>query len=211
MRRTVALSICGVLLVASTSMANAQNIVLNPSFETVDAWQKSTWTIGNTNPLGAHSGSYSAVNPGCHDELCITPYPSTLGSYIYQDLTTVVGQKYDFSFWYGVGAASFDNNGTKNELEVLFGTNTIADLVNVPTTGYKQYLYTVTASASNTRLQFLAGSNGYGFLDDVSMTASQVPPVTTAPEPASFTLMGGGLMAVLFVMRRRRNVDSNSI
>jgi hypothetical protein len=209
MRRPSALSMCGVLLVASASMANAQNIVLNPGFETAAVWQKSSWTIGNTVPFGAHSGSYSAINPGCHDGACITPLPSTLGSYIYQDLTTVTGQQYDFSFWYGVGAASGVQSGTANELEVLFGTNTVADLVNVPTTGYKQYLYTVTASANSTRLQFLAGSNGYGFLDDVSMTASQSTPVTTAPEPASFALMGTGLMALLFV-RRQRKADSAS-
>ncbi len=110
--------------------------------------------------------------------------------YLFQDLTTVVGQTYTLSFDYSAVGASPDG------LEVDFGSDLVANFVNTPDT-IETYTYTVVATSTVTRLQFLAEQNNtYDYLDNVSVS-------TPTPEPGTIAMVGTGILGLLGTARRK--------
>ena len=170
----------------------AGNLVTNPGFETGDltGWTNGgQWLIDTGAP---QSGTYDATN-GCVTSSCITD-PS-YGSWLYQDLTTAIGQAYDLSFWYN----SFGNVGT--ELDVLWGGTSVIDLVNVAA-GYNQYSVPglLATPGPTTQLEFLGRQDpSFLHLDNVSVTQSG-----GVPEPATFALLAGGFLLIGGLRRRLR-------
>jgi len=152
-----------IALVASAALsAHAQNLVLNPGFETGDF---TDWTIRGSGYFvgqGApHSGRYSAVLGG--------------SGLLDQPITTVVGQSYQVSFW----LSNFNPFGSmpNNFFTVSFAGVTILDLRNSPTFGYTHFSGAVTATSTSSDLSFAFYHVMHiGFphwnLDDVSVTAA---------------------------------------
>lgn len=208
------------LLVCLPLSASAQtNIVVDPGFEEnkvlpdfgfypVPGWYVPEPDSGihvnvfdtkndpNAIPPG-HNGSLSAI--------LFTALPGSSGKgSIFQDLPTVVGQTYRFSFWLQeVKISNFSNPPAP--FDIFWGGQQIgtAPIVSGP---YQQFLYMVTATSTTTRIQFESNmvEDSNAFLDDVSVIASSNPGPLTAPEPGTFALLLLG--GVGFGLGRKRKV-----
>src|SRR5712664_2970106 len=143
----ITLGLLGIALCAPA--AKASNIVFNPGFESGAAG----WTIDNlgnwsitTQP---HTGTFD-METACAGPACLSTNPN-VGAFFYQDLTTIVGQFYDLSFW-----AFFE--GPQDEIKVTWGGVTAKDIVNpaVANDVYVQYFSdtSLLATSTTTRLQF---------------------------------------------------------
>ena len=172
---------------------HATNIVSNPGFETGSL---SGWTsIGSSGWLVSaattDSGTYSARTP-CGGSGCI----SNPNAGLYQDLPTVNGQSYAFSFWYT------NTGGSPNELQVLWGGVVVDDLINQPGDAvWRQVILNETATSTTTRIQFNGRNDPVSvFIDDVSVAANGAG----VPEPSTLALTGlGALLAGLYRKRRK--------
>jgi hypothetical protein len=191
MRLNLRNSLLALALVAScATTASAASIVLNGDFQTGTF---ADWTANSSTSFPwsvVSSGSNFYASTGCVGPQCITgTMPEQ--AYLYQDLSTVAGTTYTVSFDYAPG------DGTPNELAVLFGSNEFADLVNI-SNSIVTYTYSVLATGSTTRLEFLGRQDpDFDFLDNISVT----PGIT--PEPASLALFGTGIFALFGVARRK--------
>ena len=195
------------LLVAGTAMA--QNIVVNPGFETgtFAPWVASPygglggqpWLDGSSF-FGSvpYSGSKFASN-GCNQPACIGP-DSGVGAWFYQDLATVNGATYTLSFYFSPGSG-----GAGAELQVLWGPTSVPLTIGPSGTcggncvyrttaiGTKSYsLVTVSnlvANSTSMRLEFIAEQDpDVSGIDDVSVVS-----VASYSVPALST---GGLFAL---------------
>jgi hypothetical protein len=182
------LSLALFAITLSPPSLRAGNIVVNPGFElglanwTLDN-NSTPWFI-NTQP---HSGSLD-IESQCFGAICVDPVN---GTFFYQDLPTVIGQKYDLSFW-----AFFE--GAPDEIKVTWGSVTALDIVNpvVPNDIYAQYSTTnLLATSSITRLEFFGRQDPNQSLgvDDISVTV---------PEPSTLLLISVAL-AIGVGLRRR--------
>jgi hypothetical protein len=181
MKTIFALAAASVCLLAASS-AHAQNLVLNPGFETGDLTHS---TIGlNTTPTvvttPVNSGSYA-----------VELYRSDDGeSSLYQSLTLAAAQT-TLTFW-----ADSPSGGLMQAL--LDGT--IIQIITLPSsTGYVEYTYNgtvATAGSEQLTLNFLPGNpNKALYLDDIS--------VTQVPEPTTVGLVAIGLLGALTIRRRK--------
>ena len=175
----------------------AVGIVLNGGFETGDF---TSWTlVGNTfvngtlyngvvgatslldgsGPNFIHSGSYGAF------------LGDTNLATLSQTIATTPGQNYLLSLWLdntitGAGQQFLVNWNTNSA-----GTNQIYFLNNPPVLPWTNLTFWVTATDTNTTLQFGAQNppNGFG-LDDVRLIALTPPAFTS--QPTNLTIMSGG-------------------
>lgn len=193
MRLTLRTSLLAFALVAScVATASAASIVVNGDFQTgtLAGWTSNQsvsfpWVI-------ASSGSNFYASTGCVGAPCITGTMAQQ-SYLYQDLSTVAGTTYALSFDYN------PDGGTPNDLEVLFGSTVVANLVNAPNTTLT-YTYSVLATGSTTRLEFLGRQDpSFNFLDNVSATGA----AGITPEPSTFVLVGSSMLGLAGAVRRR--------
>jgi len=183
--------------------AHAQNLLANGSFETGDL---TGW--GVLNPVQARSdegtteGSFAAVyNFG-------NVFP---GGYLFQDLTTIVGQDYTVSFDFGgFGVANTlllqfqvitDPGGPGEDFLIL---QNISSTGSVPTT-FANSSFDFTATSITTRVGF-GDATGFGasqnadpVLDNVSVVS-----VVVVPEPGTFALVLSALGILGAVIARRR-------
>lgn len=193
------LAVCALALAyLSPTLAHA-NLVNNGDFSsgstdwTYNSSSDHPWSFGS-------NGSYHYASTGCVGAQCITGSTSQQ-AYLYQDLSTNVGDSYTLSF------AFSPNNGTPNELVSLFGNTTADDLVNTANTGSMLVTYTISglvATSTTTELEFLGRQDpGYDLLTYVSVTdnGSGVPSPT--PEPGTMMMVGTGLFSLAGVARRR--------
>ena len=212
-----ALPLSLLVLLACAPLAQAQNLVQDPGFESANAgggyvvyfapdtigdgvWQVTAGAVvvQNNSALSAlqsHSGSQFAY---------LTPNNST--NTLSQTLTTTPGTLYDLAFY----AASDDTNNT---FGVTFGGVPVPGIpTSLPDTSsgsgalqsssYRQYTaMNLLATGSSTTLSFSASNPpGHIFLDDVSVVA--VP--AAVPEPGSIALLVGlGISGSVFVRRRK--------
>jgi hypothetical protein len=172
--------------------ALAQNLVSNGDFELGDFtdWVGTGGTILNNIPLDPFNyglpvnGTYAAG------------FGALTADDISQDIATVAGQDYLFTFQFasdgdGIGFNSFQVNW---DSDLLYYQTSIPD-----TLGFITQSYYVTAATTLTKIRF-TGSNPDGFyltLDDVSVTA--------IPEPSSTAILFGlGSLVSVGLCRRRR-------
>jgi hypothetical protein len=200
--RRAAAGMAAALTALAAVGAHAANIVQDPGFEAGPSGNDTFWNFSGwrTGPLDTpvHSGLYDATT-GCSGATCVAT-SSTHAASLSQTLTTVAGQRYDLSFWFG-------GDGAPDEIKVLWGANTVLDLQDsqiVSNNGLSETLYTVTnllATGASTVLAFYGrqdpGQNG---LDDVSVT----PSVSSVPEPTGWAMMIVGLFGAGALLRGRR-------
>jgi len=191
----VALSMVALSAIPSAAQSicdgTAGNLVLNCGFETGDF---TSWTLtGNTGFTDViNSGSF--VNSGT--------FGAELGP-VGSDgfLSQVVGDgstSYFVSFYLGLPA-----DGTPNDFTVLWnGTDVGPFLVDANSFPYEQFSGILgTTSAWNTlTFQYRNDPNDWA-LDDV-VVIGQNP--NTVPEPATWSLLAGGLLAAAGFARRKR-------
>ena len=159
------------------------NLVQNSGFETGDftGWAQSGNTGATFVGTGsyAHSGTYGAA---------LGPVGSD--GYLSQNLSTVIGDVYDITFWH------FGYNGTTNDFTATFGSTVLLSYLNdtaQPST-YTEYSYAVTATSASTVLQFeFRNDPSYQGLDDVSVMdagANTAPDAGPGLALTAITLLG---------------------
>jgi hypothetical protein len=165
-------------------MAGGQESVLNGGFETGDF---TNWTVvdpsgdtfvdnGSNTGLAPHSGTYFAA---------LGPVGSV--GYLSQSLTTAVGQSYLLSLW-----LNSPDGDTPNEFIVNWNGSTIYDQTNLPATGWRNLQFVVTATGTNTVLQFGSrDDSSYLGLDDVSVLPTPAGTLKTTLA-ASYTNVATG-------------------
>lgn len=188
----------------SAPPAKAANIVANPGFESgLTGWTSNFWAVSNA---VSWSGTQSAYT-GCQPVTCI----STPTAYLYQDLTTVSGATYIFSFYFwDLGFA----DGSPFELEAMVDGSRVAYYNgSVPDAFFRFSLpaITFTAASATTRIQFNGRDvNRFLYLDQVCVDVNggacgTVQDGAFIPEPSTWMLTGGGLAAgLLWRLRRLR-------
>jgi hypothetical protein len=174
-------------------------IVQNGGFETGDF---SAWTlVGNGgNPANLFNGVVDANYFGFGNNAgaeCVHSgaFGAALGdtnvATLSQTLPTVPGRKYLLSFWLdnpvsGAGEQFLVNWNTNNT-----GTNRIYSLKNPSVLSWKKLAFVVTATDTNTTLQFGAENDQLFFgLDDISVVALFPPSLTS--QPTNLTVVAGG-------------------
>jgi hypothetical protein len=143
-----------------------QSLVQNGGFETGN-W--TGWTLSNDGiSLVDNSGSISKISPHSGSYLAALGAGSSLG-FLSQTLQTVAAQSYLLSLWLN-NPGKFGN--MPNEFSVSWNGNALFDQVNIPaTTGWTNLQFIVTATSSNTVIQFGERDDPwYLGLDDVSLT-----------------------------------------
>jgi hypothetical protein len=168
------------IVVAFASTPSFANLVLNGDFETgnLTDWTNNPnssdpWTVTDGSPvIGTFSASTGCVGAQCTDE---TNLPTA--SYLFQNLATVAGTDYTLTFEFT------PDNGTQNELKVLWGGAVVDDLVNVPDTGFVDYIVAnLVATSGSTQLEFLGRQDpGFDRLDSVDVEAAG----TVVPEAST--------------------------
>jgi Immunoglobulin I-set domain len=148
----------------SVTSANASLFVYTPLVQNGDfeSGDFSNWTSsGNlsstsvsSSPTYVHSGNYAAI---------LGPVGS-LG-YLSQTVPTLPGQSYLLSFW-----LTNPNAQINNEFLVAWNGITIFDRINIPTPGWTNMQFVLTAEGTSTLLTFgFRNDPGYFGLDDISV------------------------------------------
>lgn len=206
------------LLAAVPIFAQAQNLVVNGSFEDpsinamsfkffdgITGWSTSNQIEIRRNWIGtAEDGKNFA-------ELDTTG--SNSNSSTWQDIATDIGATYTFSFWFSNRPYQSDGDhsdvpASTSGLDWAFGGTTGSAPSQPKITDEKNHwtLFTqdIVATSTTTRVMFTATGKADGLgssLDNISVALLSPAPV---PEPTSFSLLAAGLCAVGFVARRRR-------
>jgi hypothetical protein len=117
---------------------------------------------------------------------------------IQRSFAATAGVTYTLDFW-----VSGNQRSGSDSMDVYVGSS-VLHLSNVPYTDpWKEWSLTFTAGSSGTQLvqfQHFGGDNAGMLLDDVTMTDS---PGGVVPEPCTWSLMAGGLLAAGLLRRRK--------
>ena len=174
----------------AASVVQAQNLVVNPGFETGDF---TGWTVSGPNssvePRVGHTGIYAASFGA------ISPDVDNLSQF----LATKIGQQYIVSFFAQTPVFNIQP-GHPNALSLYFGGSLVTGPITISDGAtYTQYSYTVTANAASSKLLFVVSNDAdFTQLDDISV-------VSTVPEPGTLALlMGTSVTGAGFLARRRQ-------
>ena len=188
LKRTLRPLLCSALVLAGLATLPVQasaagiNLVQNGGFETGDL---GNWTeAGNT----GFSGVFCGGAPEGICEAFFGPIGSPGG--IAQNIATTAGGQYSISFVFN------SDGGTPGAFEADFGGQTLLSLTNPAAAGDQTFTFTTFATSANTLLQFeFQDDSGFMFLDAVQVAA--------VPEPASFALVGVGLLGLAIGRKRK--------
>lgn len=156
---------------------------------------------GSATGLTPHSGTYLAAFGAVGEP-----------GFISQTIPTVAGQSYLLSFWLTNPVAG---NSPRNieQFSVNWNTNatvtnTIFSLSNPPQFGWTNATFIVTATSSNSVLQFGARNDPFFFgLDDVSLIAIPLPSFITAGKANSnFIFTWNSLSNIQYVVQASTNL-----
>jgi len=180
MRAKTPVLVAGVVSILIAASASAE-LVVNGNFETGDF---SGWTQWGDPSYSGANGVYSPAGPG-------VAFFGPVGGFggIYQDIATVVGEQYTFSFDLSM------QDGTPNSFFANFGGLEVMSYTDSGGFGWTHYSFDVIASDATSQIKFgFYNSPAFMFLDNVSVTAT--------PAPGAIALLGA---AGLVGSRRRRN------
>ena len=159
--------------VVQTRLFNVQvqPLLLNGGFETGDF---TSWTLSaSTNLTGNGTNMYVTSNPQFVESGNYAARLGPIGSlnYLSQTVPTKPGQTYLLSFW-----VENPGGGTPNEFEVSWNGSILYDQVNLPSFGWTNMQFTVTASGTSAVLQFgVRDDPQYFDLDNVNVMANPIP------------------------------------
>jgi len=166
----------------SIVVASHSGLVINGDFETGDFF---AWTSGGMNNYSTVGTNDGEVNSGEYGAQLVGMSFSV--NTLSQTLVTTPGTNYLLSFW-------LDNppGNNLNQLTVSWGGNTVWGVTNLAAPGWTNVQVTVTASATNSVLQFAFEPMSYFGLDDVDVENAFVrftatPAAGVAPLPVLFT------------------------
>ena len=149
-----------------------QSLVQNGGFETGNL---TSWALSGSSSLFAVSSTSTYVHSGAYG---LNAKANSLG-YITQNLPTAPGQTYQLSFWFFI---------TSSHSGQLFQANWNGATIyssSSPPTSWNNQKFIVTATSTNTQIQFglnSASSNSRSFaLDDISVTPVNLPAISQQP------------------------------
>jgi hypothetical protein len=166
----VCLALAGLLVPPASKSQSAsecpQNLVVNGDFSadegSLDGWT-SNQNVTNFFWQPTTVGTTFYASNGCFGPTCITGTDAEQ-DFLYQTIPTEPGKFYTLTFSYDAGV------GGVNELQVLFGSQTVEDLVNLAQ-GPNTYTVKLHATERGTVLNFIGRQdNGFSFLTAVSVT-----------------------------------------
>jgi hypothetical protein len=208
----------GIAITLLAASASAGNIVANGNFLgilpntpfPVTGWPSSNtcgtctdagWFVGNFNfsDPGAPTDTTNSAATGCEGAAC---NDATTGDWISQVLTTDPTMTYTLTFLVDPGTS----DGSPLELDVLWAgavLTTITDLTE--DTWVLETFSGLMPTGTATTLEF-TGRDDAGVLaiDDIAVNGAAGGP-SSVPEPASLVLIGGGLLGIGTMLRRRRS------
>jgi hypothetical protein len=154
------------------TLSVGQSLVQNGGFEAGDF---TDWTLDATAGINfVDDSSGSGISPHSGSYLAALGEYGQLG-YLSQTLSTVSNQSYLFSLWLNSPNVSQVSGGqflynTPNEFSVSWNGSTLFDRVNIGQIGWTNLQFIVTATSSNTLLQFGERVDPWYFgLDDVNV------------------------------------------
>jgi hypothetical protein len=174
--------------------ASAANLVLNGSFEdpttTENSWkvyydgEVSNWNVGEKGIEIRNDLVGEAFHGNNFAELD-TDFASSTNSWISQDLTTEVGEKYYISFAY---SGRINQEASTNTIDVFWNNSLVDSVTQIGGTTHDWTIYTyVVTGTGQDSIKFAASGNDDtlgGSLDAVSVSAVPVPAAAFLFAPA---------------------------
>jgi hypothetical protein len=181
-----------------------QPLALNGGFETGDF---TGWTLfGDTNYALVDDGSISGVAPHSGGYLAALGTSISTG-YLSQGIPTAPGRPYLLSIW-----LNSPDGLTPNQFVAAWNGITLFNQTNLPALGWTNLLYLVTATTTNTVLEFsfINDSSFFG-LDDVSVMPVTAPSFQSVSNAAGTILLSWGAQAgLVYQVQYRTNLTQTN-
>ncbi len=200
-----------------------QNLVQNGGFESypfsLPYWVQTGGTVrfnGSRRPTynwdyvdaAPDEGGVTGYNPNSGTNFCVFNTPGIIG-YISQSIPTVPGQHYLLSTWLMNPVSGSTEQFLINWNTNSATTNTIYNLLNPPVFTWSNVVLFVTATGTNTTLQFGARNDpGLFGLDDVSLAPIPWPNVNISKTGASASITWNALAGLQYQLQYSTNLLS---
>lgn len=170
------------------------NLVQNGNFATGDF---TDWNACGGNEV---TSSYAGYLPRAGDRYFVVFGAVGGDSPLYQTISTIAGQSYEYSFWLA-------GNGTGDSDASVYWNDSLVSVIGspVPNESWTEYSFTVTATGSRTDIGFgLRNDPSWDGLSDVSVTAIPTLPETTTIIAGASMLLPLGAGALRRLRKRSR-------